>query len=280
MTDSNMNCQAFDAELADYLEGTLDDSASERAERHLRECVRCTSLVRDLEKIQKDAGALPDLAPARDLWAGIEARIAAPVIPLVARAEKQRRLTPAWMGAAAAALVMSTAGVTYLLTARSMDSRPAVIMRHDTTKVLATQDGQSAGVDNPTSGVSRDVGAANPDASAGMNAGNKLGEKPEATSIGRLVSRDPSSAAAHPEAVYGKEIEMLQTIVRERKAQLDPATVAVIEKNLQIIDRAIDQSRAALAKDPASILLSEQLSHALDKKVDLLRTAAMLPAST
>jgi hypothetical protein len=161
-----------------------------------------------------------------------------------------------------------------------MDSRPAVIMRYDTTKVPAAQDSQSAAVDNPASGVSRDVAAANPDASAGMNSGNKLGDKPEATSIGRLVSRDPSSAATHPEAVYGKEIEMLQTIVRERKAQLDPATVAVIEKNLEIIDRAIDQSRAALAKDPASILLSEQLSHALDKKVDLLRTAAMLPVST
>jgi hypothetical protein len=73
---------------------------------------------------------------------------------------------------------------------------------------------------------------------------------------------------------------MLQNIVSQRKTQLDSSTVAIIEKNLQIIDAAIDQSKAALMKDPASMLLSQQLTHALDKKVELLRTAAMLPAST
>jgi len=73
---------------------------------------------------------------------------------------------------------------------------------------------------------------------------------------------------------------MLQKIVSQRKTQLDSATIAIIEKNLQIIDAAIEQSRAALARDPASQLLGQQLTHALDKKVELLRTAAMLPAST
>ena len=82
------------------------------------------------------------------------------------------------------------------------------------------------------------------------------------------------------EAVYGKEIDMLQKIVSQRKTQLDSATIAIIEKNLQIIDAAIEQSRAALARDPASQLLGQQLTHALDKKVELLRTAVMLPAST
>ncbi|MGH7604732.1 MAG: hypothetical protein ACRENK_12150 [Gemmatimonadaceae bacterium] len=281
MTDSNMTCEAFDAELADYIEGSLDASVLERAERHLRECVRCTSLVRDLERIRKEAGALPDLVPARDLWAGIEGRIVAPVIPLVARPEKRRRLTPAWMGVAAAALIMSTAGVTYVLTARSLDSRPAVIMDAKNTTPAPSQASESTPVDNPASRASGGVASANPNTSTeGVAVAENPGNKSAGQATGRLVSREPSSAAAHPEAVYGKEIEMLQSIVRERRAQLDPATVAVIERNLQIIDIAIEQSRAALAKDPASILLSEQLSHALDKKVDLLRTAAMLPSST
>jgi len=73
---------------------------------------------------------------------------------------------------------------------------------------------------------------------------------------------------------------MLQTIVSSRRDQLDPATVAIIERNLNIIDAAIAQSKAALVRDPASKLLGEQLTHALDKKVELLRTAAMLPLST
>ncbi|MGH7650341.1 MAG: hypothetical protein ACREMS_00715 [Gemmatimonadaceae bacterium] len=280
MNDSNMTCKAFDADLADYLEATLDGSATERAERHLRECVRCTSLVRDLEKIQKEAGALPDLVPARDLWAGIEARIAAPVIPLVAPPQKQRRFAPAWMSAAAVALMMSTAGVTYVLTARSLSSRPAVIMLKGVDVPAPSQSGGSTSVENTGTGATASVPVESANASAGLDVAQNPVNSGRSSVPSTLVSRDPASTGLRPDAAYGKEIEMLQVIVRERKAQLDPGTVAVIAKNLQIIDRAIEQSRAALAKDPASILLSQQLSHALDKKVDLLRTAAMLPAST
>src|SRR6059058_4352505 len=122
MTTSNMTCEAFDASLPDYLEGTLAEPLRTAVSKHLSECVRCTSLVRDLERIQKEAATLPDLAPSRDLWQGIEARIAAPVIPFATRPERTRRFVPGWMGAAAAALVVSTAGITYMLTARSFQS--------------------------------------------------------------------------------------------------------------------------------------------------------------
>ena len=91
----------------------------------------------------------------------------------------------------------------------------------------------------------------------------------------RLVSQNDYS-----DVVYSREIAMLQNVLRDRRAQLDSGTVAIIERNLSIIDLAIAQSKAALAKDPASQLLGEQLTHALDKKVELLRTAAMMPLST
>src|SRR5215208_1395674 len=124
MTGTDMTCEAFDAALPDYLEGTLDDSRRVSVERHLGECVRCTGLLRDIENIRDEAAALPALVPSRDLWKGIEARIAAPVIPLASRPERQRRFAPAWMGVAAAALIVSTAGITYLLTARSLQQAP------------------------------------------------------------------------------------------------------------------------------------------------------------
>ena len=54
----------------------------------------------------------------------------------------------------------------------------------------------------------------------------------------------------------------------------------MLEHNIQIIDEAIAQSRAALARDPRSRFLGEQLDDALDKKLELLRTAALLPART
>jgi len=280
MTTSKMTCEAFDAALPDYLEGTLDDSARAAVERHLSECLRCSALLRDLENIRKEARMLPDLVPSRDLWQGIEARIAAPVIPLAARPERQRRFSP-WMGIAAAALVVSTAGITYTLTSRSVRSGQTAQIAQVVTPDSQTQPGTTT-----------DAGpAANTPESVNVGSGGvqRTGTNSRVAQSDTQIRRvsPPANLATRvmadreqSEAVYGKEIDMLQKIVSQRKTQLDSATIAIIEKNLQIIDAAIEQSRAALARDPASQLLGQQLTHALDKKVELLRTAVMLPAST
>lgn len=79
---------------------------------------------------------------------------------------------------------------------------------------------------------------------------------------------------------YTQEIDDLQGAIAERRSRLDPATIAVIERNLRIIDGAIEESRRALANDPASPLLTALLSEALANKVRLLRQAALLPPLT
>jgi hypothetical protein len=279
MTNSNMTCEAFDDALPDYLEGTLDDSLRASVEMHLRECVRCASVARDLENIRRDAAALPDLVPSRDLWEGIEARIAAPVIALAARPERRRSFAPAWMGIAAAALVISTAGITYTLTERSLAPRQdAAVAQADPTARQADPsiDSGSGRQAAPTNSV-----GTSPDQTGGnsTNVSQPVAIGKRVPTPASLASR-PENSSLQPEVVYGKEIATLQQIISQRKTLLDSSTVVIIEKNLRIIDAAIEQSRAALAKDPASRLLSEQLTHALDKKVELLRTAARLPAST
>jgi hypothetical protein len=277
MTDSDMTCEAFDAALPDYLEGTLDDATRASVEMHLRECVRCAGLVRDLENIREEAAAMPDLVPSRDLWEGIEARIAAPVIPLAARPERQRRMAPAWMGIAAAALVVSTAGITYTLTSRSLTSKGVPPVAQAIPVSGQTEPRVNEGPQSPNSVASA---SGQVDGGSSASAPDRRGTTTQRAGIPASLVSQPQNGPAHSEAVYGKEIEMLQRIVSQRKTQLDSSTVAIIEKNLQIIDAAIAQSRAALAKDPASMLLSGQLTHALDKKVELLRTAALLPANT
>lgn len=273
MTSSIMTCEAFDAALPDYLEETLDEGARAAVRKHLSECVRCASLVRDLEKIRKDAAALPDLVPSRDLWQGIEARISSPVIPIASRPERQRRLVPAWMGIAAAALIVSTAGITYVITARSLrdDGQTGIAT---TVQQNTAPDTQRIEQTNEPSSPSSPVGGAESNA-VPRNGGSRAVPSAAPPSRGGT-----SFVSEGPQRVYDREIEMLQNIVKDRKSQLDSATVAIIERNLQIIDAAIAQSKAALVKDPASRMLGEQLTHALDKKVELLRTAAMLPAST
>ncbi len=281
MTNSKMTCEAFDAALPDYLEGTLAEPVRSAVAKHLSECVRCASLVRDLQKIQKDAVALPDLVPSRDLWQGIEARIAAPVIPLAARPERQRRIVPAWMGVAAAALIVSTAGLTYMLTARSFQKGGSVVASVTPPTPQNNQTQSTGGSDrgatqNSTTATPADIEAANTQRGGeGSRVARSTAPAPKGGTLARLASQ-----GEQPEVVYGREIDMLQKIVTQRKSQLDSSTVAIIERNLRIIDAAIEQSKKALANDPASRLLSDQLTHALDKKVELLRTAALLPAST
>lgn len=74
-----------------------------------------------------------------------------------------------------------------------------------------------------------------------------------------------------------REIAELQALVADRRRLLDPQTINVLETNLRVIDRAIQESRAALMADPASRFLSEQFTRAYNSKLTLLRDAATLP---
>lgn len=256
MTDTPMTCAALDERLADYLEGTLDANERSAVERHLAECPRCASLVNDLQAIALDARALPDLAPARDLWPEIEARIQAPVISLPSAAERaSRRRRVSWTIAAAAGLVLATASTTFLAT------RQWLAPSHPQQVAVA-----------PTGTTTPAVPATVPDTRAAA--------APPTTNDQRPTASNVSARKLPVEATYDREIQRLNAIVRDRRSELDPKTVQVIQHNLAVIDAAIAESRAALAKDPRSRFLHDQLNKSLDQKVELLRTVAFLPSRT
>ena len=50
----------------------------------------------------------------------------------------------------------------------------------------------------------------------------------------------------------------------------------VLERNLQVIDDAIREARAALENDPANALLNAHLASARQRKLNLLRRAALI----
>ena len=64
--------------------------------------------------------------------------------------------------------------------------------------------------------------------------------------------------------------ELEQTLAAER-GRLRPETVALVERNLKIIDAAIAESRAALARDPGNAELRQLYAAASRQKVELLR---------
>ncbi len=90
-----------------------------------------------------------------------------------------------------------------------------------------------------------------------------------------LASNKPSA-----EETYDREIARLLVVYNQRRPNLDSTTVAVVKKNLKIIDDAIAQTKVALRRDPASQFLMESLNDAFDTKVQLLRKVAMMPSGT
>lgn len=276
MTNPTMTCDEFQALLPDYLEDgaltaaardrmdapsrdRMDAPLRDRADAHRLDCAECAALVADLRGIVQQAGDLPLLEPAHDLWSGIESRVAADVVALPvagrvvetvpamhpARPVVHRTWTTRRLALAASLLVMATAGITWTVASR----RPVLIVPAESLTTSASPNATNA-TPNATN--------ATPNATRLSNAGQK-----------------PSM-----DETYGREIASLRKIVDERRAELDSNTIGVLEKNLLVIDRAIRESRAALAKDPASTFLNDRLSSAYDTKLQLLRAVAMIPAHT
>jgi len=75
------------------------------------------------------------------------------------------------------------------------------------------------------------------------------------------------------EARYHDAIAELQRTLERSRAELAPQTIAILERNLFIIDRAIAESRAALAQDPANNDLSRMVLSAYEQKLQLLQRA-------
>jgi hypothetical protein len=287
-----LNCDEFAAKLADYLDGDLPAAGRDAMDMHASACADCRQLLSELEALRVDAASLPLLEPTRDLWAGIAERIDARVLPLdaprVARTVGMRR---AWRhpAVAAAALVLITAGITHTWTRYRYETptATATALTQVATTVLATATptpDTSAATQEPTAARGESPARERTAGAAPRASVRPAADRPAAPPSGAvLVSGSPSAGRimrTEVEPVFDREIVKLRAIVRDRRTQLDPRTIAVLEQSIAVIDSAIAQSRAALAKDPASGFLATQLNHSLEKKVELLRTAALLPART
>jgi anti-sigma factor RsiW len=89
----------------------------------------------------------------------------------------------------------------------------------------------------------------------------------------------PASMAAIEAEYVGTAAELAEALAAQR-SKLAPATVAKVEASLRVIDDAIAEARRALAEDPANRTLLDIFSANYQQKLQLLRRAAELPAST
>ncbi|HEX2091195.1 MAG TPA: zf-HC2 domain-containing protein [Longimicrobiaceae bacterium] len=82
------------------------------------------------------------------------------------------------------------------------------------------------------------------------------------------------------EGEYARATVELEAALRAQRGQLAPGTVQVLEESLRIIDRAIGDARAALARDPANAEISHALDATYREKIDVLERAVRLAAQT
>jgi anti-sigma factor RsiW len=226
------------ARLSAFHDGDLPDVERKAVEGHLARCDDCLVELAAIGELIERAGALPrSMAPPRDLWPGIAARVgagagtatsgeaAAGVVPLEPR-RLRASLVPVWVLrlAAAVTLVVISSGVT------------AWVLRPTPSSPVASVPVEAAG------------------------------EGPGVSQIG----------FASTEAAYEGAAEGLERQLNARRHLLSPETIATVEENLGIIDRAIAEASAALEADPGNPQLPLILSGVYRQKVQLLRTAVQL----
>jgi hypothetical protein len=241
-----VNTQHWTDRLSEYLDAEL--AANERAacDAHLEVCEQCRAVLEELRAVVQIAHADTDVLPKSDLWPAIVSRMGNDV---VAGRTEALPFVPRSKGTTASGLATSRRQISFTLPQLALAASLLIAV--------------SAGV-------------------AFVAAGR--------TSTTPVAQEDPIQAQAEPllpstgaveranfaDAQFNQAVADLERVLTDRRDELDPRTVLIIERNLAAIDQAIREARAALDADPANTFLNSHLADARQKKLELLRQATML----
>ena len=131
-------CFLSDERLAGYAEGTLTKADRVAVEGHLAGCDRCQRQLEWLRSLAAQSRALPrSVAPERELWSGIAARLDDPrVVPL--GRPRLIQVRPLTLVAAAVALLIVSAAATVLLLRRGSEQAPPPIATNPSGSTIVT----------------------------------------------------------------------------------------------------------------------------------------------
>jgi hypothetical protein len=228
--------------LSDYLDDELPDDERAEVTAHLAECAECARTLEELKAVVATAAALPPAMPARDLWAGVSERIEVPRAGATAFGMRRFSFTLPELAAASLLLAALSGGAVALV----MNGR---IENGRTDLELSQTEPEATAIDDP------DL--------PGLTADTNLGV-------------DVLPAVSYADAQFEAAVTDLERTLQNGRGRLDAETVAVVQENLSIIDRAMAEARAALEADPANGYLSRHLMEARRRKLNLLRRATAL----
>ncbi len=85
-----------------------------------------------------------------------------------------------------------------------------------------------------------------------------------------------TASAPGSQLALDRALADLQQILEVGRHELDTTTVRILETNLALIDRALEQAQQAIAADPANTYLRDHLEWTTRQKLSLMRRAADL----
>jgi hypothetical protein len=249
-----MTCDRFHALVSDWLDGDIDATQRAALEAHAETCDACRALMTDLRDVRHAATTLERQTPPSQVWTRLEQQLAgeprfreaatrrASSVASIAEARARAR-TRLWgwrspILALAAGLLLMVGGSLYFL--------------HRWSNA------------NPT--------PSSPSASGPATAGaNQPGNAPPGALV-ESIDSELQQAAAH----YEKAIAGLEQVANASDSPLDPDVMAALHRNLDVIDKAITESRTALASQPESRVAQTSLFDAFRRKVALLQDTIAL----
>lgn len=239
-----MNCETARERLQDQIDDTLDPATAQGAasldralDAHLAACASCRGFAADLAAIADAAAALPPIDPPERVWLQLAGRW---------RAENPIQ------GAGASPVAPRRFAPYHALAAAAM---LAVAAGGGWIAWRAT---------GPADAGATQVLLAKPEATAGGNA--------QGSALVESAQKDIEAA----EQLYTRAIAGLEQAADAQKDKLEPQVAAMLDRNLQVIDEAITESRAAVRTAPQSVVARESLFEALRKKVSLLQDTIAL----
>ena len=216
--------------------GQLSRTELDALEAHLAECPGCEGLVDDARLLQRELRLIGSEGPAHRGWDRVAARLEA---------------DPEFQRATAATTAPARTPRSYGIALRWVALAATLLVVIGGSLFLMRRSLQ------------------------GPTPGRTPAGAPAAASPAAIVSSIESEldlAARH----YENAIAGLEQVASDGDSPLDPAVMATVRDNLQIIDAAIADSRQALRSDPQSELAQESLFDAFRRKVSLLQDTIAL----
>jgi hypothetical protein len=234
-----MQCTQYRQWIQELLDGTLGAIRRAELERHLDECASCRAFDADLQAIHEATASLQPLAPPDGVWLQVAGRLL----------QEGRASRP--------------------------PARPAAPARH--VAILAIAAGLVLAVGASILMLAPAFRSNNPAQSAGASASPQPGTAPLDAGV-QSVETEFRLAEQHYQNAIARleQAAQLDQASADQSVAIDPQTAAMLQKNLQVIDQAIAESRSALRSEPQSAPARDSLFGALRRKVGLLQDTIAL----